>query len=72
MKSYIIYNEPQDKNTMLNAVYVFNNTNGCTELRVLADSIEQVNGWILAIWRNQVVGGVKEEYLKAFYLEVVK
>lgn len=51
-------------------VYVFNNTEGCTELRVLADGIEQRNGWILAVWRSQVIGGVKEEYLKAFYLEV--
>lgn len=50
-------------------VYVFNNTESCTELRVLADTIEQRNGWILAIWHNQVMGGVKEEYLKAFYLE---
>ena len=53
-------------------VYVFNNTEGLTELRILADSIEQRNGWVLAFWRNQMVGGVKEEHLKAFYLEVDK
>ena len=56
---------------MKRVVYVFNSTEGQTEWRVLADSIEQKNGWILALWRNQVVGGVKEEHLKSFYLEVV-
>lgn len=53
----------------LHVVYVFDTTNGVTELRVLADSVEQRNGWVLALWKNQVIGGVKEEYLKAFYLE---
>lgn len=53
-------------------VYVFNSTEGVTELRILADSVEQRNGWVLAFWRNQMVGGVKEEHLKAFYLEVDK
>ena len=56
---------------MTRLVYVFNNTEGITELKVLADSVEQRNGWVLAIWRDRVMGGVKEEYLKAFYLEVV-
>ena len=56
---------------MTRVVYVFNNTEGQTELRLMADSIEQRNGWVLAIWKNQIIGGVKEEYLKAFYLEVV-
>ena len=59
------------EDNMLRLVYVFNNTEGLTELRVLADSIEQRNGWVLAIWHNQITGGVKEEYLKAFYLEPV-
>lgn len=54
----------------LSIVYVFNTTDGLTELRVLANSVEQRNGWILAFWGGQVVCGVKEEYLKAFYLEV--
>ena len=49
-------------------VYVFNNTEGVTELKVVANNIEQKNGWILALWENMVVGGVKEEHLKAFYL----
>ena len=49
-------------------VYLFNNTEGITELRVPADNIEQRSGWVLALWGNNVVGGVKEEYLKAFYL----
>lgn len=53
-------------------VYIFNNTEGLTEMRILADSIEQRNGWILAFYHNQMVGGVKEEHLKAFYLEVNK
>ena len=54
---------------LTNIVYVFNNTDGLTELRVLADEIEQRSGWVLAIWKNNIIGGVKEEYLKAFYLE---
>lgn len=54
----------------INIVYVFNTNDGITELRILANSIEQRNGWILALWEDKVVGGVKEEYLKAFYLEV--
>lgn len=53
---------------LLEAVYVFSNTEGITELRVLANDIEQRSGWVLALWDDKVVGGVKEEYLKAFYL----
>jgi lysophospholipid acyltransferase (LPLAT)-like uncharacterized protein len=53
------------------AVYVLSSTEGITEFKVLADSIEQRNGWILAFWHNQMIGGVREEHLKAFYLEVV-
>lgn len=56
------------ENKILEVIYIFNNTEEITELRVLADSIEQINGWILALWNGEVVGGVKEEYLKAFYL----
>lgn len=56
----------------INLVYVFKSTEGCAELRILADGIQQINGWILALWEGQVVGGVKEEYLKAFYLEINK
>ena len=56
-------------NTILEAVYLFNNTEGITELKVPADSIEQRNGWILALWNDTVIGGVKEKYLKAFYLK---
>jgi hypothetical protein len=55
-------------NDLFNAVYLFNNTEGTTELRVLADSIEQRNGWVLALWNDKVIAGAKEEYLKAFYL----
>ncbi len=58
------------KDNALRLVYVFDTTEGLTELRVLADSVEQRNGWVLAIWHNQVTGGVKEGHLKAFYLEV--
>ena len=57
-------------NDLLDAVFVFKNTEGMTELRVPADNIEQRNGWVLAIWNDRVVAGVKEEYLKAFYLEI--
>lgn len=53
-----------------NIVYVFNDTNGVSELRILADSVEQRNGWILALWHGQIMGGIKEECLKAFFLEV--
>lgn len=53
-------------------VYVFNSTEGITELRILANSIEQRNGWVLAFYDDKMVGGVKEEHLKAFYLEVDK
>ena len=60
------------KNNMLEAVYIFNspenNPEGIAELRILADGFEKRNGWVLAVWNSQVVGGVKEEYLKAFYL----
>jgi hypothetical protein len=59
------------KENITRAVYVLNNAEGITEFGVLADSIEQRNGWILALWHNEIIGGVKEEYLKAFYLEVV-
>lgn len=55
-----------------NIVYVFNDTNGVSELRILADSVEQRNGWILALWHGQIMGGIKEECLKAFFLEVNK
>ena len=57
---------------LLEAVYVFSNTEGITELRVLANDIEQRSGWVLALWDGKVVGGVKEEYLKAFYLTPCK
>ena len=57
---------------VLRVVYVFNSEEGLTELRVLADSIEQRNGWVLAFCHDKMVGGVKEEHLKAFYLEVDK
>lgn len=58
-------------NKLLNAIFVFNNTEGITELKILADNIEQRNGWVLALSNDMVVGGVKEEYLKAFYLEPI-
>ena len=56
------------ENDILKAVFIFNNSEGITELKLPADDIEQRNGWVLAIWENAVIGGVKEEYLKAFYL----
>lgn len=56
-------------NNILEAIYIFNNTEGITELKVPADSIEHRNGWVLALWNDKVIGGVKEEYLKAFYLK---
>lgn len=59
-------------NKLLDAVFVFNDAKGIDELRILADSIEQRNGWVLAIWNDRVVAGAKEEYLKAFYLAISK
>lgn len=56
------------ENNILKAVFIFNNSEGITELKIPADGIEQRNGWVLAVWENAVIGGVKEEYLKAFYL----
>lgn len=56
------------ENNILKAVFVFNYTGGITELKIPADDIELRNGWVLAIWNNAIIGGVKEEYLKAFYL----
>lgn len=56
------------ENNILKAVFIFNNSEGFTELKIPADDIEQRNGWVLALWENAVIGGVKEEYLKAFYL----
>ena len=53
---------------VLDAVYIFNNTEGITELKVPANNIEQRSGWVLALLNNKVISGVKEEYLKAFYL----
>lgn len=61
-----------DKFVPIHIVYVFNSTEGLTELRVLANSIEQRNGWVLAFWHDKMVCGVKEEHLKAFYLEIDK
>ncbi len=55
-------------NEVLEVVYILDNTEGNIELRVFADNIEQRNGWVFALWNNQIVGGVKEESLKAFYL----
>lgn len=56
------------ENNILKAVFIFSNSERITELKIPADGVEQRNGWVLAVWENAVVGGVKEEYLKAFYL----
>ena len=60
------------ENNMLRAVFILNDTEGVTEFKVPAEGIEHGDGWVLALWNNKVVSGVKEEYLKAFYLEVNK
>ena len=49
--------------------YILDTPERITELRVVADSVEQKDDWVLAIWNNNVVGGVKMAHLKAFYLE---
>lgn len=55
---------------LLRVAYILDKVEGNPELRIPADSIQQRNGWVFAICNNQIVGGVKEEYLKGFYLEV--
>ena len=50
----------------LKVVYVFNNEQ--QELNISANKIEHRNGWVLALYNDMVVGGVKDEYLKCFYL----
>ena len=56
------------ESTIFEAVYVFNDVDELTKIKVPANSIEQINGWVLAILNGKVICGVKEEYLKAFYL----
>lgn len=56
------------EDNVLEAVFVFNGADGVDELRLLADDINQKSGYVLAIWKGKVVGGVKEEYLRCFYL----
>ena len=57
------------KNNILNAVFILNDTEGMTGLKVPAQGIEERNGWVIALWENQMTCGVKAEHLKAFYLE---
>ena len=59
------------ENILLKARCYFNaeNTIG---FKILADSFEQRDGWIFAIWNGRTVAGVREKYLKAFYLENFK
>ena len=57
---------------ILEVAYIFNNTEGITELAVPANNIEQRNGWVLALYDDKVLGGVKEEYLKGFYIRLRK
>lgn len=54
---------------LFHAVFMFNDKDGITELRIPANNIEQRSGWVLALYNEKVIGGVKEEYLKAFCLE---
>ena len=55
---------------VFHAVFVFNDKEGIAELKVPANNIEQRNSWVLALWEDKIVGGAKEEHLKAFYLEL--
>lgn len=57
------------ENVKLDAVFIFKNTEGITELRIPAHDIEQRNGWLLALWNKKMVGCVREEYIKACYLQ---
>lgn len=51
------------------AIYIFNDADGVTKIKIPVTNIKQINGWILAMFDGSVVGGVKEEYLRAFYLK---
>ena len=55
--------------TIFEAVYLFNDADGVAKIKVPVTSIKQINGWVLAMFDGNVVGGVKEEYLRAFYLK---
>ena len=58
------------ENKTLEAIYIVQTTEGIIELKVPADSFEQRNGWVLALLYDNVVAGVKEECLRAFYLNL--
>lgn len=51
-------------------VFIFNDTKKFSEMKIPADSIVQKDGWVFASYKNNIVGGAKEEHLKAFYLGV--
>ena len=57
------------ENKITRVVYILDTPEGVTELKVVADRIKQTGDWVLAIWENNVVCGVKMAHLKAFYLE---
>lgn len=56
------------ENKILDAVFIFKSTEDIAELRVQADDITQRSGWTLALSNDKVVGGAKEECIKAFCL----
>lgn len=49
-------------------VFIFNDTKEFSEMKIPADSIVRKDGWVFASHRNNILGGAKEEHLKAFYL----
>lgn len=57
------------ENEVLRVIYILDTPEGITELKVVAHGVQQEGDWVLAIWNNNVVGGVKMAHLKAFYVE---
>ena len=56
---------------VMRLVYILNEGQGFNELRTLANTVKQRNGWILALYHDRITCGVREEYVKAFYLDKI-
>ena len=52
------------------AIFILNDIEGVTELKIPVHHVEQRNGWILGIWNDLIVSCIKEEYIKACYLQL--
>lgn len=52
------------------AIFILNDIEGVTELKIPVHHIEQRNGWILGVWNDLIISCIKEEYIKACYLQL--